>query len=107
MSLLLYRRDFVRAMVGVLAMATAGRAQTSGKTWRVGWARAGAPGDPVDAALRDGLRALGYVDGSNLVIDTRYSQGRQDAYPVIIGELLARKPDLLVVGGPAAVRAAL
>ena len=107
MSLLVDRRAFVRAAVGVLAAASAARAQTSGKTWRVGWARSGSPGDPVDAALRDGLRALGYVDGSNLVIDTRYAQGRQDAYPVLVGELLGLKPDVLVLGGPAAVRAGL
>jgi len=106
MSFLIDRRAFVRAAVGVLAMGSAARAQASAKTWRVGWARAGSSGDPVDAALRDGLRTLGYVDGSNLVIDTRYAQ-RQDAYPVMVGELLGHKPDLLVVGGPAAVRAAL
>jgi putative ABC transport system substrate-binding protein len=107
MSLLIDRRAFLRAAVGVLATAKVGWAQPAGKVWRVGWARAGSPGDAVDAALREGLRALGYVDGSNLVIDTRYAQGRSDAYPVMIGELLGLKPDVLVVGGPAAVRAAL
>ena len=62
MSLLADRRTFVRAAVGVVATASAARAQTGAKTWRVGWARAGSPGDPVDAALRNGLRTLGYVD---------------------------------------------
>ena len=71
------RRTFVRAAVGVLAVARVGSAQPVSKVWRIGWIRVGAPpADAIDAALRDGLRPLGYVEGRNLVIDTRYAEGR-------------------------------
>jgi putative tryptophan/tyrosine transport system substrate-binding protein len=108
MSLLIGRRAFVRAAVGVLAMARTGAAQPAARIWRIGWIRVGSPpADAVDAALRDGLRPLGFVEGANLVIDTRYAQGRPERYPAIMRELLTLKPDLLVVGGAGAIREAL
>ena len=108
MSLLIGRRTFLGAAVGVLAFAGTGPAQPGGKVWRIGWTRVGSPPpDAVDAALREGLRPLGYVEGGNLVIDTRFAEGRAERYPAILSELLRLKSDLLVVGGPASIREAL
>ena len=57
------RRAFVGAVVGILAVAKIGATQPAGKVWRIGWTRVGSPPpDAVDAALREGLRPLGYVN---------------------------------------------
>ena len=71
------RRAFVRAVVAVLAGAGTVSAQPGGKVWRVALVRGGAPpADVLDAAFRQGLSDLGYVEGQNLVLDTRYAGGR-------------------------------
>ncbi len=104
------RRAFVRAAVAVLAAARTVSAQQSGKMWRVGWVRGGgalsAATDAIDAAFRKGLGDVGYVEGQNLVIDARYAEARFERFPAIIGEVLALKPDVIVIGGPQAIRAA-
>ena len=58
------------------------------------------------AALQDGLRELGYVDGRNIVIDYRWAEGRFDRLPQLAAELVAVKPRVIVTAAPAAVRAA-
>lgn len=58
------------------------------------------------AAFREGLAALGYVEGRNLAIDLAYGEQDIDAMPRIVREALARKPALLVsTGGPYTIRA--
>lgn len=105
---LIDRRAFVRATVGALAMTTGASAQPAAKVWRIAWARVGSPpADAIDAAFRQGLRDLGYVEGQNLVIDLRYALGRTERDPANIRELLAPKPDVLVVGGASKIKASL
>ena len=49
-----------------------------------------------DEAFRQGLRELGYVDGTNIVIEYRYAEGRFDQLPRLVQELVALKIDVLV-----------
>ena len=101
------RRGFIRAAVAVLAAARTVSARPGEKVWRIAFPRIGRPpADANDAAFRAGLGDLGYVEGQNLVIDTRYAEGRPERYPAIIGELLALKPDVIAGNGPQAIRAA-
>ena len=58
------------------------------------------------AAFTDGLRALGYVDGRNIVIDYRWAEGRFDRLPQLAAELVADKVSVIVTAAPPAVRAA-
>src|SRR4029453_6038687 len=38
------------------------------------------------AAFRQGLRDLGYIEGKNIIIEYRYSDGRKDGQPPLRGE---------------------
>lgn len=60
---------------------------------------AGAQRSMVDPFVQ-GLRALGYVEGQNTVIDWRWAEGRQERLPALLAELLRLEPDVLVAVGP-------
>lgn len=52
----------------------AAEAQQAGGTYRIGWLAPEASPRNLDA-FRNTLHALGYVDGTNLVMDTQYAEG--------------------------------
>ena len=56
--------------------------------------------------FRQGLRDLAYVEGQNLVIESRYAEGRAEQLPDLAAELVRLKVDVIVAGGTAAIRAA-
>ena len=57
-------------------------------------------------AFWDRLREVGYVDGENLVVETRWAQNRYERLPALMAEVLGRKVDVLVTyTTPAAVAA--
>ena len=51
-------------------------------------------------AFRQGLRKLGYVEGKNIVIEWRYTEGKLDRSPALAAELVRLKVDIIVSGGP-------
>jgi putative ABC transport system substrate-binding protein len=57
-------------------------------------------------AFRQGLHELGYVEGQNMSIETRYAQGKLDQLPDLAGELVRSNVDVIVVRGSTATRAA-
>lgn len=55
----------------------------------------------------DRLEELGYREGKNLVVERRYAEARLERLPALAAELVALKPDVILVGaGPAALAAA-
>jgi putative tryptophan/tyrosine transport system substrate-binding protein len=54
----------------------------------------------IEQALRDGLRARGYDVGRNLQIEIRYTQGQFDRIPALVAELVALRPEIIVVAAP-------
>ena len=58
------------------------------------------------AAVRQGLREHGYIEGGNLVIDVRYAAGKLERLPALAAELARAKPDVFVAYGQDAVSAA-
>ena len=93
-----------------LVLATAPpavEAQPPTTVHRVGWLSAGSlHGDPGIEAFRQGLRALGYVEGQTLVLESRYAEGRAEQLPALAAELVQRRVDVIVAGGSAAISAA-
>jgi putative ABC transport system substrate-binding protein len=80
----------------VLVTGFAAHAQTAQKTYRVGFVTSGFPGTGIDV-LRQGLKESGYVEGRNLVIDARFAAARQELLAPLVGEVVAQKPDVIVV----------
>jgi len=66
-----------------------------GKVWRMGFLAHG--DEDFYGALFDALRPLGYVEGKNLVVERRYAEGHSDRFTELAVELLALKPDIIVV----------
>src|ERR1700757_4399056 len=60
----------------------------------------------ADEAFRQGLRALGYVEGKSLVIDYRYGEGKVGRLAEMAAELVRLKVDVIVTGGPTSTRTA-
>ena len=58
-------------------------------------------------AFREQLRKLGYVEGKNLVIETRFAQGVPARLPAQAAELVALKPDLIVTTATPSTQAAM
>ena len=58
-------------------------------------------------AFRQTLRARGYVEGENLILDERWAEARLDRLPALAAELLQFDPDIIVASGASAVRAAM
>jgi putative ABC transport system substrate-binding protein len=58
------------------------------------------------AALHQGLRELGYLEGKNIVIKQRYAAGRSEKLPEVLAELIRLKLDVLITAGDPAAHAA-
>jgi ABC transporter substrate binding protein len=57
------------------------------------------------AAFRDGLRGLGYIEGSTVDIDYRYSDGDTDRLPALALELVQLRPDVVLAVSVSPARA--
>jgi len=90
-------------VLAALAAPLAAEAQTAAKVWRIGLIVV-APASPLEA-LAQGLRELGYVEGQNLIIERRYSEGRAERFSEFAAELVRAKVDLIIVNTTAAIAA--
>src|SRR5262249_16245651 len=65
-----------------------------------------APFAPRSEALRHGLRDLGYVEGRNITIESRFAEGQYDQLPELVAELIRLHVDLMVTDGEETILAA-
>jgi putative ABC transport system substrate-binding protein len=92
------RRAFVTGLGAVLAAPLGAEAQPAGKVSRIGvlaHSSATLYRGYVDA-LREGLRELGWIEGQNLVIEYRFSDGHRDRLASLAAELVSLKVDVIV-----------
>jgi putative ABC transport system substrate-binding protein len=101
------RRRFLGSFSG-LAVASLAVAQ-SGRVWRIGhlWFSTAHDGAPYLRGFLAGLRALGYVEGKNLVLEYRLANGRLETLPALARELVALNVDLLYTPATPATQAAM
>src|SRR6266704_4445610 len=66
--------------IGVLLLATPGR-------------------DLFMGAFLEGMRALGYVEGQNLVMEYRAAEGQYERFPALAAELVRLQVDVIVTQG--------
>ena len=90
------RRDFITVLAGATAWAAAARAQKSQRMIGVlGSASYGAlPG--TEAAFIEGLRNIGFIEGTNISIEWRWAEGQYNRLAQLAGDLLSRKVAVIV-----------
>ena len=81
-------------------------AQQPPKVPRIGLLGQAPPTDPQVEAFRQGLHDLGYVEGKNILIEYRHTEGKPDRLPGLAAELVRLKLDVIVVSGALATSAA-
>jgi putative ABC transport system substrate-binding protein len=95
--------------VALVAFAVIVEAQQPKKVFQIGYlSNTDAATDSSRAeAIRLALRKLGYIEGQNIAIEYRYSEGKRDRAPELAAELVRLKVDIIVVaGGETWIRAA-
>src|SRR4029453_7333452 len=95
--------------LAILVVPLTAEARQPTNVYRIGWLSPGFPRpdhDPPVDAFRQGLRALGYVEGQNLVIEYRGAEGRIERLPDLAAELVQLQVAVMVAVGSAATRAA-
>src|SRR5687767_11898641 len=102
------KRIFCVALCTMLDMFDVfAQAQQADKIQRVGFLSGAFPSPSHwTTKLRAALRELGYVEGKNITIESRYSENRLDRLPTLAEELVRLKPDVIVAGGRNDTRAA-
>jgi putative tryptophan/tyrosine transport system substrate-binding protein len=95
------RRDFFTFVGGAAAWPLAAEAQ--GRVPVIGILDPDVPW--IFDAFVGGMRDLGYVEGQNIAYARRSLQGKNDAVPAIVAELVASKADVIVTVAPTYVRA--
>ena len=91
----------------LLAVAVVSEAQQPGKKFRIGYLSAGVADarKPYLDAFRLGMRDFGFVEGRNLILETRFAEGKFDRLPALAQELAQLKPDVILASTSGAVLA--
>src|SRR3989449_5221976 len=98
----------VTLTLSILAAPLVTDAQPATKVHRIGWLHPGLSRPephPSLEAFRQGLRELGYMEGQDIVIEYRFAEGRDEGLADFAAELVQLKVDVIIAGGPAAIRA--
>jgi putative ABC transport system substrate-binding protein len=92
---------FLGLSVMLFALCPSASAQQPGKVPMIGYLSSlsrSAMADRIDA-FRQGLRELGYVEGKNIVIEWRFSEGKRDRVSELAAELVRLKVNVIVSSG--------
>ncbi|HXZ44815.1 MAG TPA: ABC transporter substrate-binding protein, partial [archaeon] len=99
----------VTLALGILSAPSPCDGQQPAKIYRIGILLGSPPRSTAQArtweAFAEGLRERGYIEGQNLVIERRYTEGRSERAPSLAAELVSLKPDLIIAYGTTQVRA--
>jgi len=100
------RRRFLILFGGLIAAPWLARARPADKVFRIAYLSAGDPG-VYSAAFLQALRDLGWKDGHDLVLDSRWASGAHERLPDMARELVQQEPDVIVSITTPATRAAV
>ena len=92
----------------LFALSYSASAQQPAKVPRIGFLVATNPSvtSARIEAFHQGLRALGYVEGTSIVIEFRFAEGKLARVPALAAELVSLNVDVIVTGGATDTRAA-
>ena len=91
-----------------IVFASTSLAQQTGKVWRIGILDFGflkVSDDSNFAAIVEGLRELGYIEGKNLSLERRFAEGNKERLNEHVAEFVTKKVDLLLTVGSEVNRA--
>ena len=93
------RRKVATLAIGVallrLFAPIATEAPQAAKVWRIGFISVAYA--RIEDVFFQQLRGLGYVEGQNLVMERRYSEGRADRFPEFAAALVRLNVDMIIV----------
>jgi putative ABC transport system substrate-binding protein len=99
------RREFITLLGGAAAWPLAARAQQTGKLPLIAILGDDATvWKPWTEAFVDRLRELGWIEGRNVGIEYRWSEGRAEPLAAIAAEFVQQKVDVIVTYGGAVTR---
>jgi hypothetical protein len=90
------RREFITLLGGVAAWPLAARAQRREKPARIGYLSASSPPDNTLESFLAGMRALGYGEGRDFVVEVRYAGRDYSRFPALVEELLRARVDAVL-----------
>ncbi len=90
----------------ILAAPLAAEGQAAGKVGRIGFLRAGKPPKDFVEAFQQGLHELGYIDGQNVIVEFRLTDGSVEELPRLAEELVRSKVDVILASAGASAVAA-
>jgi putative tryptophan/tyrosine transport system substrate-binding protein len=93
------RRDFISLCLGLTALPRLAAAEAAKAFARVGILTMGSKDSVLDAAFREGLLDLGYVEGKNLTIEFRGAAGNAELLPRFGAELVDAGVDVIIAAG--------
>lgn len=104
------RRMFISGIAfGLFAAPRSARAQPSTKAARIGYFYFGSRQSSLDTGRYNGfiqgMRELGYVEGTNLIIEARFGDGKPERLPALAAELVRLKVDVIVATSTPVYRA--
>src|SRR5262245_66043998 len=97
------RREFITFLGGAAAWPLRAGAQQTERARRIGVLMSVAEDDPEArarlTAFRNSLQELGWADGTNMRMDTRWGGGDSDRIRTYSAELVALAPDVIMASG--------
>jgi len=103
------RRMFLGVLAGGLVTAPVTAQAEQAKVVRIGLLDLAASESARNAwwkMFHDRLRELGYVEGQNVIFESRWGDGQPDRMPALAAELIKAKVELIVTAGSEAALAA-
>src|SRR5262245_49276881 len=102
------RREFITLLGGAGAWPHGARAQQTAVAV-IGFVGAPSPAPYARfvAAVHQGLKEAGFIEGQNVTVEYRWAEGRYDRLPALVADLVSRRVSVIVLigGAPAAMAA--